>query len=399
MNTLSMESLGSAGQDMAPAMDLALAASFGSVALWRAQFVALGEAWGVRPGWLLLTFLPDEGRLVNQSRLALSPQVAQGEPILALDMAAQADGDLASRMADIAWDKVYARYQHAVHAVGDALAADPAGLAQAVVLDVRRSGVFAQAPTMLPGATWRDPATVGMWAAELPTQQEVVVYCVYGHEVGRSTALQLRARGVNARFLAGGIDAWQKAGHPVQAKPHQEKRTIEDVTIRRVSASEAAASAEALADVLIDCVEGGASVSFMLPLVREKAVAFWRSVAEGVANGERLLLIAQDHAGQIVGTVQLILSMPDNQPHRGDVAKMLVHRSARRCGVAQRLMAAVDIAAREEGRTVLVLDTVTGGDAERLYTRAGWQRVGTVPKYALMPYGGLCDTTFFFKHL
>ena len=172
-----------------------------------------------------------------------------------------------------------------------------------------------------------------------------------------------------------------------------------DVTIRRVGANEAAACVDALADVLIDCVEGGASVSFMWPLPREKALAFWRGVAEGVARKERVLLIAEDAAGRIVGTVQLLMSLPDNQPHRADVAKMLVHRSARRQGVAQRLMAALDAAAREEGRSVLVLDTVTGGDAERLYERAGWQRVGVVPRYALMPDGAFCGTTFFYKQL
>lgn len=173
----------------------------------------------------------------------------------------------------------------------------------------------------------------------------------------------------------------------------------EAITVRRVGAGEAAACIEPLADVLIDCVEGGASVSFMLPLPREKAVKFWRGVADGVARGERVLLIAQDGQGQILGTVQIILSMPDNQPHRGDVAKMLVHRKARRRGVAQRLLAALDDAAREAGKSVLVLDTVTGGDAERLYQRAGWQRAGVVPKYALMPDGAFCGTTFFYKHL
>lgn len=173
----------------------------------------------------------------------------------------------------------------------------------------------------------------------------------------------------------------------------------EPITVRRVGASEAAACIEALTDVLIDCVEGGASVSFMLPLPREKAMQFWRGVADGVARAERVLLIAQDGEGQILGTVQIILSMPDNQPHRGDVAKMLVHRKARRRGVAQRLLAALDDAAREAGKSVLVLDTVTGGDAERLYQRAGWQRAGAVPKYALMPDGAFCGTTFFYKHL
>lgn len=171
-----------------------------------------------------------------------------------------------------------------------------------------------------------------------------------------------------------------------------------EVSVRRVGPNEAAACTDALADVLLDCVEGGASVSFMWPLPRERALAFWRGVAEGVARGERVLLIAEDAEG-IVGTVQLVTGLPENQPHRADVAKMLVHRRARRRGIAQRLMAAVDEAARAERRTVLVLDTVTGGDAERLYERAGWQRVGTVPNYALMPDGRFCGTTFFHRQL
>jgi GNAT superfamily N-acetyltransferase len=109
--------------------------------------------------------------------------------------------------------------------------------------------------------------------------------------------------------------------------------------------------------------------------------------------------VAQDAGGRVVGTVQLITALPDNQPHRADVAKMLVHRDVRRRGVAGLLMAAVDEAARDVGKSVLVLDTVTGGDAERLYQRAGWQSAGTVPKYALMPDGAYCATTFFYKHL
>ena len=170
-------------------------------------------------------------------------------------------------------------------------------------------------------------------------------------------------------------------------------------TVRRATPEQAAAAVEALADVLLDCVQGGASVSFMWPLPRDKALQFWRGVAQGVARGDRALLLAADAAGRIVGTVQLVLAMPDNQPHRADVAKMLVHRSARRHGVAQHLMASLDEVARHEGRSVLVLDTVTGGDAERLYARAGWQRVGSVPGYALMPDGALCATTFFHKQL
>ena len=156
---------------------------------------------------------------------------------------------------------------------------------------------------------------------------------------------------------------------------------------------------EGLVDVLIDCVDGGASVSFMHPMTLTKAADFWRGVAASVNRGERALVVAEDEHGAILGTAQAVWALPENQPHRADVAKMLVHRKARRCGVAQRLMAAVDDAAREEGKTVLVLDTVTGGDAERLYERAGWQRVGVVPKYALMPDGAFCATTYYYKHL
>ncbi|VVE76208.1 GNAT family N-acetyltransferase [Pandoraea captiosa] len=177
------------------------------------------------------------------------------------------------------------------------------------------------------------------------------------------------------------------------------------VLLEPLNGAQALAAVDALTDVLIDCVEGGASVSFILPLTRERATAFWRKVAESVGRGERALLVARRQSpeggghGDIVGTVQLILDLPENQPHRADVAKMLVHRSARRQGVAQQLMAAVDDVARAHGRHVLVLDTVTGGDAERLYQRAGWQRAGDVPKFALMPDGAFCATTFYYKHL
>ena len=174
---------------------------------------------------------------------------------------------------------------------------------------------------------------------------------------------------------------------------------MHNLTIRRLGASEASACVDALADVLIDCVEGGASVSFMLPISRETAVSFWRKVADGVATGERVLLVAEAEDGRIIGTVQLVIAQPENQPHRADVAKMLVHRQARRAGVGQRLMAEVEREARKEEKSVLVLDTVTGGDAERLYERSGWQRVGGVPNYALMPTGEFCGTTFYCKQL
>jgi ribosomal protein S18 acetylase RimI-like enzyme len=160
------------------------------------------------------------------------------------------------------------------------------------------------------------------------------------------------------------------------------------------------AVAEALADVLLDCVEGGASVGFMHPLSRSKALDFWRSVFASAARGERIVLVAEDIASQtIVGTVQIVLAMPENQPHRADIAKMQVHRRARRRGLGEALMRAAEVAAREAGKTLLVLDTVTGSDAERLYVRLGWQRCGEIPGYALWPRGGLCSTTVFFRVL
>jgi GNAT superfamily N-acetyltransferase len=156
---------------------------------------------------------------------------------------------------------------------------------------------------------------------------------------------------------------------------------------------------DGLCDVLIDCVEGGASVSFMWPMTRAKAEAFWRGVAAGVRRGERRVLVAEDVTGTIVGTAQVILNLPENQPHRGDVAKMLVHRRVRRQGVGAALLAAVERAALDLGRTLLVLDTVTGSDAERMYVRNGWQRCGEIPDYALWPDGRRCPTTYFYKSL
>ena len=153
-----------------------------------------------------------------------------------------------------------------------------------------------------------------------------------------------------------------------------------------------------LAGVLMDCVEGGASVSFMHPLTRERALGFWRRVAQGVAAGERALLIAEDAQG-LCGTVQLIFDLPENQPHRADLAKMLVHRRARRQGLGAALMRAAEATARECGKTLLVLDAVTGGDAARLYEHLGWQRVGDIPDYALFPRGGLCSTTVYYRNL
>lgn len=161
-----------------------------------------------------------------------------------------------------------------------------------------------------------------------------------------------------------------------------------------------AETAERLAAILLDCVAGGASVSFMDPLSREKAVAFWEDVLASAARGERIVLAADDPSdGMFVGTVQVVFAPQDNQPHRADVAKMLVHRRARRQGLGAALMRAAEAAALEAGKTLLVLDTVTGGDAERLYARLGWTRCGVIPNYAVFPRGGFCDTTVFYRDL
>jgi GNAT superfamily N-acetyltransferase len=171
-------------------------------------------------------------------------------------------------------------------------------------------------------------------------------------------------------------------------------------TYRIRTATSDPADVGGLADVLIDCVEGGASVSYMAPLPRDRAVAYWRGVLDSAARGERVVLVAEGpETGGVVGTVQVVLIMPDNQPHRGEVAKMLVHRSARRRGLGAALMRAAVAAARAAGKTLLVLDTATGGDAERLYARLGWTRCGVIPGYALLPHGGLCGTTVFYREL
>ena len=169
--------------------------------------------------------------------------------------------------------------------------------------------------------------------------------------------------------------------------------------IRELDGAEALARVGELAEVLRDCVEGGASVGFMLPLAGGRPEAFWQHVAAGVSEGKRHLFVAEDGDGRICGTLSLVIDMPDNQPHRADVSKMLVHRRMRRQGVAERLLRVVEARARELGKTTLVLDTVTGSDASRVYERLEWQKAGDIPNYALMPDGPPCSTTYYFKPL
>lgn len=169
------------------------------------------------------------------------------------------------------------------------------------------------------------------------------------------------------------------------------------VAVRRVTGLDERLIGE-LADVTKDCVDGGASIGFMQPFTRERAMGFWRTIAAAVAAQQRALLIAEDDHG-VCGTVQLIFDLPDNQPHRADLAKMQVHRRARKHGVGAALLRAAEETARACGKTLLVLDAVTDGDAARLYARHGWVRVGDIPNFALYPGGGYCSTTYFYRDL
>lgn len=153
-----------------------------------------------------------------------------------------------------------------------------------------------------------------------------------------------------------------------------------------------------LSQLLIACVEAGASVSFMLPLTEAKAQAYWQETHKSLQQGERLVFVAETAAGEIVGSVQIVLSQPENQPHRADLSKMLVHPKARRQGIAAALLTAAETGALAQGKHLLVLDTANP-EAERVYEQGGWQRSGVIPDYALWPTGGLCPTTIFYKKL
>ena len=228
LHELYFAGLGGDGMTMEPPMKLALEANFGSVERWRDEFVAMACALGGGSGWVLLTFQPREGTLVNQWCADHTHSLAGGVPLLALDMyehayhmdyGAAATAYVHAFMKNIDWAGVYVRYQAAVQAATESMGASQGEVEGAVLMDVRRAGAYAQASTMLPAARWLDPVSVGQWAEELPRDREIVVYCVYGHEVGRATALRLRAAGFKARYLRGGIDGWQAAGHPVMPKP------------------------------------------------------------------------------------------------------------------------------------------------------------------------------------
>jgi GNAT superfamily N-acetyltransferase len=174
--------------------------------------------------------------------------------------------------------------------------------------------------------------------------------------------------------------------------------TAEQIEVRRLTPGEALAQLDALAAVLADCVDGGASVGYMAPFSQADARAAFEAFVGDAEEGRRIIFAAFV-GGELIGTAQLVVGVPPNQPHRADVARVLVHRSARRRGIAQRLMEQLEQEARTEGKTLLVLDAVTRGDAARLYDRLGWNTVGVIPNYALFPDGRFCDTTVFWKAL
>ncbi|GGF93553.1 N-acetyltransferase [Rhizobium wenxiniae] len=169
-------------------------------------------------------------------------------------------------------------------------------------------------------------------------------------------------------------------------------------TIRILDATAARAAIPDLCEVLSDCINGGASLGFMLPFQPQDGEACWSDIAAEVETGGIILGVAEID-GRVVGTVQVGLASKPNQPHRGDLMKLLVHRSGRGLGLSRKLMVAVEEEAARRGRTLLVLDTATGSEAEKIYPRFGWERVGVIPDYALWPQGGFCDTTIFYKRI
>jgi GNAT superfamily N-acetyltransferase len=170
----------------------------------------------------------------------------------------------------------------------------------------------------------------------------------------------------------------------------------DQIEIRRLIGSDLDEQLDALAAVLADCVAGGASVSYLAPFPHAQALQAFAGMAAAAKRGNRLILGAFTE-GRLVGTVQVILDVPPNQPHRAEIAKLLVHQTVRKRGIAALLMQAAEAEARAEGKSLLVLDAVSDGDAARLYTRLGWTTVGVIPNYALYPDGTPCDTTVFWK--
>lgn len=167
--------------------------------------------------------------------------------------------------------------------------------------------------------------------------------------------------------------------------------------IRTLDLAEAEERLDELADILVDAVAHGASVNFLAGFSHDGARAFWRFQLPGIADGSKLLLVADD--GRLKATALLMFAHQPNAPHRAEVGKMLVHSTVRRCGLGRRILTAVEDAAAEVGRTLLLLDTETGSAGDLLYRACGWIPLGIVPGHALRPDGRPGDTTMFYKLL
>ena len=229
LHELYFDALGGDGVLPSNGFSVALTRDFGSVDRWRAEFTALAKAMGGGSGWAILAWSSREGRLINHWAADHTHLLAGATPVLTLDMyehsyhmdfGAKAAAYVDAFMRNIRWDAVYRRYGAAV--AGDAV---PLGVGITAldnetqrVIDVRRAEDFAAAGDMVAGATWCDPAQVDQWSSEIDATEPVLVYCLKGLDIGRSTALALRARGFDVRYLTGGIEAWKAAGKPLQPK-------------------------------------------------------------------------------------------------------------------------------------------------------------------------------------
>jgi Fe-Mn family superoxide dismutase len=231
LHELYFDALGGDGALPVSGLTTAFERDFGSVDKWRSEFVAMAKAMGGGSGWALLSWSPREGRMVNHWAADHTQLLAGAIPFLALDMyehayhmdfGAKAGAYVDAFMQNIRWDATYLRYGAAVAGSAVACGADIMALSakaqDTVILDVRRMEHITQAKDTIAGAVWRDPAKVGQWSQEFAAGKPVVVCCVHGLDIGRSTAMSLRAKGIDATYLVGGIEAWRSAGLPLQAK-------------------------------------------------------------------------------------------------------------------------------------------------------------------------------------
>lgn len=231
LHELYFDSLGSTGDLRPGGLSVAMGRDFGSFERWQQEFVALAKAMGGGSGWAVLSWSSRENRLINHWAADHTHGWSAATPILVLDMyehayhldyGADAAAYVAAFMRNVDWEKVNARYAAAVSRDVAAFATSTKEVldrkAELLILDVRRAGAYQAAPEVITGASWRDPERVEEWSAALPRAQPVVVYCVYGHEVGQSTAAILRSKGIDAKYLVGGIQGWKAAGLPVERK-------------------------------------------------------------------------------------------------------------------------------------------------------------------------------------